>query len=117
MAGRRFVVLAGAGISLMTQKARLDHDAPALATNRTRLLKRALFLFVVGLCYTPLWPADILHFYGIYIAVGALALAASNRRLWGLAVAFMSAFVLMLLVLDYEIGKRSPTAASGQPGA
>ena len=48
----------------MTQRARLDHDAQGLATNRTRLLKRALFLFVVGLCYTPLWPADILHFYG-----------------------------------------------------
>ena len=45
-----FVVLAGAGLSLMTRRARLNHDAQGLATNRIRLLKRALFLFVVGLC-------------------------------------------------------------------
>ena len=103
-AAATFVVLAGAGLSLMTRRARLNHDAQGLATNRTRLLKRALFLFVVGLCYTPLWPADILHFYGIYIAVGALVLAASDRRLWGLAAAFVIGFMLMLFVLDYETG-------------
>ena len=103
-AAATFVVLAGAGISLMTRNARLDHDVAALATNRTRLLKRALFLFVVGLCYTPLWPADILHFYGIYIAVGALVLAVSDRQLWGLAAAFVIGFVLMLFVFDYEAG-------------
>ena len=103
-AAATFVVLAGVGLSLMTRRARLNHDAQGLATNRIRLLKRALFLFVVGLCYTPLWPADILHFYGIYIAVGALVLAASDRRLWGLAAAFVIGFVLMLFVLDYETG-------------
>ncbi len=103
-AAATFVVLAGAGIALMTRRARREGDAQGLASHRTRLLKRALFLFVVGLCYTPLWPADILHFYGIYIAVGALVLAAPDRRLWGLAVAFMSVFVLLLFVLDYERG-------------
>ena len=30
---------------------------------------------------TFIWPADILHFYGIYITIGMFLLAASERRL------------------------------------
>ncbi len=103
-AAATFVVLAGAGLSLLSQRARHDHDLVALGRNRVSLLKRALFLFVVGLLYAPLWPADILHFYGIYITVGALVLAASTRRLWQLAGAFVLGFVILLFVFDYEAG-------------
>ena len=103
-AAATFVVLAGAGLSLLSHRARQNHDLAALSRSRVSLLKRALFLFVVGLLYTPLWPADILHFYGIYITVGALALAASNRRLWQLAAAFMVGFVILLFAFEYETG-------------
>jgi uncharacterized membrane protein YeiB len=51
-----------------------------------------------------LWPADILHFYGIYIAVGAVLIAAPASRLWGLAACFSVAFVLLLFVFNYETG-------------
>ena len=103
-AAATFVVLAGAGLSLLSHRARQNHDLAALGRSRVSLLKRALFLFVVGLLYTPLWPADILHFYGIYITVGAFALAASNRRLWLLAGAFVLGFVFLLFVFEYETG-------------
>ena len=103
-AAATFVVLAGAGLSLLSRKARETNDLVALAGHRTLLLKRALFLFIVGLCYTPLWPADILHFYGIYIAVGALVLGASGRWLWGLTAGFGLGFVVLLFVFNYEVG-------------
>lgn len=103
-AAATFVVLAGAGLSLLSYRARQNHDLIALGRNRVSLLKRALFLFVVGLLYTPLWPADILHFYGIYLTVGALVLAVSNRRLWQLAGAFTLGFVILLFTFEYEAG-------------
>lgn len=103
-AAATFVVLAGAGISLLSQKARASGDAVQLAQVRTTLLKRAVFLFTVGLLYTPIWPGDILHFYGVYIAVAALLLAAPARRLWTIATALVLVFPPMLFTLDYERG-------------
>jgi len=101
-AAATFVVLAGAGISLLSKKAREFGDVEGLVRDRTTLLKRALFLFVVGLLYTPIWPPDILHFYGLYISVAALLLAASTRRLAGLALGLPILFMVMLFTLDYE---------------
>jgi uncharacterized membrane protein YeiB len=59
---------------------------------------------VFGLLYAPVWPADILHFYGVYIAIGAFLLAAPERWLWTLVFIFTAGFVVLLLVLNYEQG-------------
>ena len=100
-----FVVLAGVGIALMSRRARLSNDRALQAIARKTLLKRAAFLFVFGLLYTPIWPADILHFYGLYMAVGALVLFVPARALLGLAAAFIAVFlVLLLLGFNYEAG-------------
>lgn len=103
-AAATFVVLAGAGISMLSRQGREGGDKSLLKRNRLTLLKRALFLFVVGLLYTPLWPADILHFYAIYIGVAAFLLAAPNRWLWSLAGVLVLTFSIMLFTLDYEKG-------------
>jgi len=103
-AAATFLVLAGVGISLLAHKAVEAGDPIRLARVRATLLKRALFLFVVGLLYTPIWPADILHFYGVYIAVAAFLVAAPARRLWALAGAFVLAFPVLIFVFDYERG-------------
>jgi len=103
-AAATFVVLAGVGVSLLSAGARESGDLAAQQGNRNLLLRRALFLFVVGLSYTPLWPADILHFYGIYIACAAFLLLTSTRRLMGIAVGLVVLFVVLLLTLNYELG-------------
>ncbi len=103
-AAATFVVLAGAGISLFSQEGRTRDDRERLSLDRLTLLKRALLLFVIGALYTPIWPADILHFYGVYIAVAAFLLAAPSARLWTLAVSLVLAFCLLLLLFDYEQG-------------
>lgn len=101
-AAATFVVLAGAGLSLLSQKGRMQKDRDRLARDRHTLLKRALFLFIFGLLYTPIWPADILHFYGVYIALAAFLLSAPAHRLWRYSGALVLAFVVLFFTLNYE---------------
>jgi len=103
-AAATFVILSGVGISLLSRRAIAENNVEKLRKNRHTLLKRALFLFIAGLCYTPLWPADILHFYGVYIAICAFFLSFSDSALWSLSFGFMALFVLMSVLLDYEQG-------------
>jgi uncharacterized membrane protein YeiB len=103
-AAATFVVLAGVGISLMSFSSRQADDRAAVARDRGTLLRRAAFLFVIGLAYTPIWPADILHFYGVYIAAAVMFLTASVRRLLGGATALVLLFMALLLPLNYEAG-------------
>ncbi len=56
-----FVVLAGAGMTLMYNSAKQKNDNQQLIQVKINLLKRAAFLFVAGLSYYVIWPADILH--------------------------------------------------------
>lgn len=99
-----FVVLAGVGISLLSGKGRSQNAPDLLKQDRRTLLKRSLFLFIIGMLYTPIWPADILHFYGVYIAVAAFMLAAPTKRLSAFAVSLVVAFTVMLFIFDYGQG-------------
>jgi len=103
-AAATFVVLAGVGMSLMSRRAVASGDPAALGAVRRRLLKRALFLFVVGMAYTPLWNADILHFYGVYMLLAVWVLAWPGVALTAAALGANVLFFGMLLVLDYEAG-------------
>ncbi len=60
-AAATFAALPGAGLFPLSRKGRTRDDHDLLVQDRRTLLKRALFLFVIGLLYTPMWPADILH--------------------------------------------------------
>ncbi len=97
-----FVILAGVGMSLLSKRARDENDHELLGRNRSSLWRRALALFIVGLLYTPIWPADILHFYGIYIAAGALLLTAKNKQLWQMIWLLVLIYPVMLHNLDYD---------------
>jgi uncharacterized membrane protein YeiB len=82
-AAATFVVLAGAGLSLLTKSVHLSRDKAEINAKRSILLKRSLFLLVVGLFNFVISPiSDILHFYAVYIALGACLLTVSNLSLW-----------------------------------
>lgn len=99
-----FVILAGVGISLLTKKARESDDSLAVKNHRISLVKRSILLIIIGLAYSPIWPADILHFYGIYILIGTILLTSSNRVLWFSSILITLVFVILLGLVDYEIG-------------
>jgi uncharacterized membrane protein YeiB len=99
-----FVVLAGAGISLMIKKSLQSNNKLDLKKKRRILLKRALFLFVTGLIYMPLWPADILHYYGFYILISVLVMHSKNKIIWTVVTVIIAMYPVLMLFIDYEAG-------------
>ena len=93
-AAASFVVLAGVGLSLMNK------NSPATGI----ILKRSIFLFVIGLALIPLWPADILHYYGVFLALSLIFLARSTWVLISAIISINVIYLMMLVILDYEAG-------------
>ena len=104
-----FVILAGIGISLMTKKVQLEPQKPQIRKAQVQLLKRALVLFIIGLTFTPIWPADILHFYGVFFAIAAPLCFASDRTLLLSTFGFVLGFVGLLFLFNYDQGWDWPT--------
>jgi uncharacterized protein len=96
-AAATFVVLAGVGLGLAAQRAEAKDF-------RRTIWRRSLFLFVVGLINSLIFPADILHYYAVYFAIGVLLIYRSSRFIFLSALALPLVFVLLLFVLDYEQG-------------
>lgn len=103
-AAATFVVLAGVGLALMTNSALKNNDRQKLKTIRIRIAKRALFLFIVGLSYITIWPADILHFYGIYMLVILFLLSRNKKIILMLTIVLILLYPLLISLLNYEIG-------------
>jgi uncharacterized membrane protein YeiB len=80
-----FVILAGIGISLLKNSSQESARINLFAKPYSTILKRATFLFLLGLLFSRIWYADILHFYGFYFAVSILLVNLSNRILFSLA--------------------------------
>ena len=99
-----FVVLAGVGISLMTKNAILNKKLEKLKTLKITLLKRAVFLFVVGISYLTIWEADILHYYGIYLIFAIILLSKSSKTLFFSALSIVFFYPLLFLFLNYDTG-------------
>jgi len=102
-AAATFVVLAGVGLALMTNVA-IQSNQEKLRIAKIRIAKRAVFLFMVGLSYIPIWPADILRFYGVYMVITLLLLRGGGKVLIGLAMALIFIFPLLTSFWDYELG-------------
>ena len=103
-AAATFVVLAGVGLALMTNSAIKNKDTAKLKIVRNRILKKALFLFIVGVSYVVIWPADILHFYGVYMGIALLLLSSSQKTIIITALSIIIAFPILLTFWDFETG-------------
>jgi len=97
-----FIVLAGVGISLMVNST--QKKGVLLQEKQWLLIKRAIFLFVFGLMFTPLWPADILHYYGFYISIGVLLIPTRSSNLWLFIGLLIICYPVILSLIDYETG-------------
>lgn len=99
-AAATFVVLAGIGASLGSRRARTGGDGADRRAAQITLAKRALFLFALGWAFFPVWPADILHFYGVYLGIGAVVLFAPSRRLLTLAGVVTGVALVFIVSFD-----------------
>ncbi|TXE20317.1 DUF418 domain-containing protein [Psychroserpens burtonensis] len=103
-AAATFVVLAGVGLALMTNSAINHRDRAKIKVARIRIAKRALFLFIIGISYITIWPADILHFYGIYMAITLVLLTCKEKTILISGICIILVYPILITVLNYETG-------------
>jgi uncharacterized protein len=103
-AAATFVVLAGIGIALMTNSAIKNDDQNKLKIARIRIMKRAVFLFFIGISYITIWPADILHFYGIYMAIIMVLLTCKEKTILISGICIILVYPILITVFNYETG-------------
>lgn len=103
-AAATFVVLAGIGIAFMTNSAVNQNNLNSIKKAKQRILKRALFLFVIGLSYIVIWPADILHFYGIYMLITLLLVKSNSKKILYTALTIVFLYPILLMFFNYEAG-------------
>jgi uncharacterized protein len=110
-----FVVLAGAGLSLMTGDACRRKDRKEINRKRSSLLKRSLFLLVIGLFNFFISPiSDILHFYAFYLALGACLLTFSSSSLWLVTAAAVTCRPLVFMIFGFiNSWDLNPSASGG----
>lgn len=97
-----FVILAGVGVTFITNKARVSSDRSLVLKNRFLVVKRGVLLIAIGLAYTPIWQADILHFYGFYFLIAAAIFTVNDKVLLFMSALVMMAFPVLMLVFDYD---------------
>ena len=97
-----FVILAGVGVTFLTNEARESSNSSLVFNNRLSLIKRGLLLIAIGLVYTPIWEADILHFYGFYFLIAAVIFTVNNKVLISISAIIMLIFPVLMLFLNYE---------------
>ncbi len=76
-----FVVIAGMGITLMTNRGRLSGDRYRQSADRWTLFRRGFLLYCFGFFFEWIWNGTILFFYGAYFMVGALLFLLRTRWL------------------------------------
>jgi uncharacterized membrane protein YeiB len=76
-----FVMVAGIGISLLTQRSRRSGDAASIDRDRWRLRRRAAVLLIAAYPLHWFWSGEILHFYACYFVVASFVITARTRWL------------------------------------
>lgn len=99
-----FVFLAGIGISLLSRRGRLTDDTDLIRADRMNLLRRSLFLLVIGFWFRQYWEYDILHFYGVYLLIAAAILTTSNRALLIFTLLATIVFPFLYYILPEQLG-------------
>ncbi len=90
-----FVVLAGVGLGLAARRNRLSINVT---------MRRAVFLAIIGLLNMLIFPADIIHYYAVYFALGIWFVGWDSRYLAGLMAFVVALSLIMLAAFDYNAG-------------
>jgi uncharacterized protein len=84
-----FVMVAGMGVTLMTNSGRLSGDRQRRSADRWVLVRRGFLLYSFGFVFEWLWSGTILFFYGAFFVAGALLFTLRTR--WLIAVGAVAA--------------------------
>lgn len=90
-----FVMIAGMGITLMTNRGRVSADRERRSADRWTLVRRGILLYSFGFVFEWVWNGTILFFYGAFFVAGAVLFTLRTRWLVAIgAVAALAAAVL-----------------------
>lgn len=103
-AASTFVILAGVGVALITNSAIKNNDKVKLRKSKISITKRAIFLFIIGFLYIKIWPADILHFYGVYMVITLLFIRKKPSTILLFASLFIFIYPFLMIIWNYDIG-------------
>jgi uncharacterized protein len=101
-ASATFVIIAGIGISLMAKAS--QKKAGRFYHLKVRLLKRGVFLFILGLLFWHEWDADILHYYGVYFILSVFLLPLQGKTILIASLLTPFTYVASSLFMDYHPG-------------
>jgi uncharacterized membrane protein YeiB len=76
-----FVLVAGMGITLMTNRGRITGDHVRRSIDRWVLIRRGFLLYAIGFVFEWIWNGTILFFYGAMFMVGAFLFLLATRWL------------------------------------
>lgn len=76
-----FVLVAGVGVSLLTERSRRSGDRAAMSVDRWRLARRGVLLYAFGFVLDWIWPGTILFFYGAFFVAAAVLFTLRTRWL------------------------------------
>lgn len=76
-----FVLVAGVGVSLLTDRSRRSGDREAISNDRWRLVRRGVLLYAFGFVLDWIWPGTILFYYGAFFVVAAVLFTLRTRWL------------------------------------
>lgn len=112
-----FVLVAGVGVTLLTQRSRTSvgtaagsgaarGDRAAIRDDRWRLIRRGVLLSAGGFVLDWIWPGTILFFYGAFFIVAALLFTLRTRWLVvvGAAAAIAAAVIQWQVVVHDRDG-------------
>lgn len=74
-----FVLVAGVGVTLLTNRSRLGADPAAVSADRWRLVRRGILLYCVGMALDFVWMGTIIPFYGAMFVVAAVLFTLRSR--------------------------------------
>jgi uncharacterized protein len=97
-----FVILAGMGIALITNK--VDYLAEEKNKLKKVISRRSWFLFVIGLLLYVWWPADILHYYGGYMHLALPIIFLPKRYLLWASLGAIIIFHFLFTIIPYDTG-------------
>lgn len=97
-----FVILAGIGISLMTEKARITKNNHLVKNNQKIIWKRALFLLTLGIfLYLIGWRADILHYYAFYMFISSFYIITSSNTLLYSCISILTISQILQIIFNH----------------
>ncbi|KFM95611.1 DUF418 domain-containing protein [Bacillus clarus] len=97
-----FVILAGIGISLMTEKARITKSTNLIKKSRQIIWKRSIFLLTLGMfLYLIGWKADILHYYAFYMFISSFYIITSTNTLLYSCISILTISQILQIIFNH----------------